>query len=476
MDEFTENSNNNDNLKEIIEIQNSTINKLKSQIEIYKIQVKEQTEKISSCDHLIIDYNSLYNNYIKLEEEFFIIKSENNQLKSIINSKNKTLKEYQFLFSETKSRFILYDKLNESLQNKIKYLESKLNSVNIAFNNIELDNKINEYYLRIQKIKDEYNKKMDILNQGLDNDYNNLDFNNMKLGLNINKKINVDLLNNKDSQLEDEKYIKNLDEYNLRNKKLEEEIKYLKEVLLQKDKTAKKLISEIKEEIRIKDNENRQKENIVKNLIKEKEELLKKINNKEVTNFLVENNYKKKYDDLKSLINKIEKEKNNNKNKEDLKINIYKDEISRLKNEINKCFLNDKINIEKIAEIEKKFKNMTESVKMKEDRYKKEISELNKIIDQLKKEKIHNKENESNNEIMRQNIELIEKNKNLAGVVLGLRNYIKQIENDKSIGSCSYNNGICCNCINNCEHIIELCCDCHCLKDLKYSSNVNKII
>ena len=77
---------------------------------------------------------------------------------------------------------------------------------------------------------------------------------------------------------------------------------------------------------------------------------------------------------------------------------------------------------------------------------------------------------------MRKNKELIEKNKNLTDTIIGLRNYIKNFENDKSTCSCSYNNGICCNCCNNCEHIIEICCDCHCIKDLKSSSVKNENI
>ena len=147
----------NENLQDIINIQNSTINKLKSQIDIYKIQVKEQSEKISSCDHLIIDYNSLYNNYINLEKELSILRKENNQLRIVINTKNKTLNEFQYIFLETKSKFILYDKLNESLQNKIKYLESQLKSIhqniNINTDNSQLNDKINEYYLKIKKNK-----------------------------------------------------------------------------------------------------------------------------------------------------------------------------------------------------------------------------------------------------------------------------------------------------------------------------------
>lgn len=69
MNKLTEYSFNINKLKEIINVQNSTIEKQKAQIDAYKIQNKEQSEKISSYDHLIIDYNSLHNNYTKIEYE-----------------------------------------------------------------------------------------------------------------------------------------------------------------------------------------------------------------------------------------------------------------------------------------------------------------------------------------------------------------------------------------------------------------------
>ena len=160
---MNENYFNNNNLKDIIDKQNSTINKLKSQIDIYKKQIKEQNEKISSCYHLIIDYNSLYTNYNKLINEITILKKENIQLKSLINSKNKTINEFKSLFIEAKAKFLLFDKLNESYQNKIKYLELQIQLIQKGNNINKFDSKINDYNLNIELIKEKYNNNYDIL-------------------------------------------------------------------------------------------------------------------------------------------------------------------------------------------------------------------------------------------------------------------------------------------------------------------------
>jgi hypothetical protein len=204
MNELTENIeniSNINNLKEIVELQNLTIKKLKSQIDVYKMQIKEQSDKISSCDHLIIDYNSLINNYSKIEKEISFLKNENNNLKILLNTKNKSITEYESLFLEVKSKFILFDKLNLILQNKIKYLELKLKSSNII--NSEIDQKLNEYNLKIKKIKDEYSQN---LKNGL-NSENGIDDIKLELLKNIKKDTDIDEFIKKNEKLEEEKNI-----------------------------------------------------------------------------------------------------------------------------------------------------------------------------------------------------------------------------------------------------------------------------
>ncbi len=94
--------------QEIINIQESTIKKLKAQISIYKSQLKEQREKIFSCDNLVINFNSLNNTYIKL-------KKENEILIKKISEKNDIINEYQLLFFESKCKMLLINQINEIL-------------------------------------------------------------------------------------------------------------------------------------------------------------------------------------------------------------------------------------------------------------------------------------------------------------------------------------------------------------------------
>ena len=91
----------NSNVNDIINIQNSTIKKLNDQLSIYKSKIKEQRERIFSCDNLIINFNSLNNAYIKL-------KNENEILIQKLFEKNKIINEYQNLFFESKCKILLF--------------------------------------------------------------------------------------------------------------------------------------------------------------------------------------------------------------------------------------------------------------------------------------------------------------------------------------------------------------------------------
>ena len=520
MNELIENSVTNKNMQELIKIQNSTINKLKSQIDIYKAQIKELNERISSCDHLIIDYNSLKNNYSKLEKELYCLKKENCQLKSMINSKNKTISEFQFLFGQTKSKFALMNNLNDSLQKKINFLESQIksgsNNINLNINT-DLNDKINDYNLKIKKIKDECNKSekefkiqeepqfqgvggvSDIMEQrkNFENDTNinelEKEINELKLELNFIKKLNEDLLKNRNDF--NEKQLDKLNDIKIKNQELTKENILLKESLNQKDDEYKKIIFDINTENNIKNNMNekelKEKENIIYNLLNEKENLLKIINDKEAENILLENTFKKKYDILKNIVENIENEKDNIANEKDNNINIYKKEISKLKNEINKCFGNDRQNIERCIEIENKCKNMMENIKNKEDGYKNEINDLKNEIKRLKLEKENNiQRNGSKEDLAKKNKELMKKNNDLTGMILGMRDDFKKIDkNDRNEKTDITNeNGLaytftcdntnvcnCCCCSGECI-VYDVCCECicHCNDENRAKSFVKK--
>ena len=520
MNELIENSVTNKNMQELIKIQNSTINKLKSQIDIYKTQIKELNERISSCDHLIIDYNSLNNNYSKLEKELFCLKKENYQLKSMINSRNKTISEFQFLFGQTKSKFALMDNLNDSLQKKINFLESQIksasNNINIDINT-DLNDKINDYNLKIKKIKDECNKSekefkiqeepqfqgvggvSDIMEQRKnfenDNNINELqkEINELKRELNLVKKINEDLIKNRNDF--NEKQLDKLNDLKFQNQELKKENILLKESLNQKDNEYKKIIFDINTENNIKNNINekdlKEKEDIIYNLLNEKEKLLKIINDKEAENISLENTFKKKYEILKNIVENIENEKENITNEKNNNINIYKKEISKLKKEINNCFGNDRQNIERCIEIESKCKNMMENIKNKEDSYKKEINDLKNEIKRLKLEKENNiKRNGPKEDLAKKNKELMQKNNDLTGMILGMRDNFKKINkkyrNEKTdVGNenvltytCTCDNTNVCNCCccsGECI-VYDVCCECicHCNEENRSKSFVKK--
>ena len=522
MNELIENSVTNKNMQELIKIQNSTINKLKSQIDIYKTQIKELNERISSCDHLIIDYNSLNNNYSKLEKELYCLKKENYQLKSIINSRNKTISEFEFLFGQTKTKFALMDNLNDSLQKKINILESQIksgsNNINVELNK-DLNDKISDYNLKIKKIQDECTRSENNFKiqeepqyQGAgglsgitdqknnfenDNNVNELqkEINELKLELDLTKKINEDLLKNRNDF--NERQLDKLNDLKIKNQELRKENNLLKESLNQKDNEYKKIIFDINKENNIKNNMNekelKERENIIYGLLNEKEKLLKIINEKEAENISLENTFKKKYEILKNLVENIENEKDNIANEQDNNINIYRKEISKLKNEINKCFGNDRQNIERCIEIENKCKNMMENIKSKEDNYKKEINDLKNEIRRLKLEKENNiQRNGKKEDLAKKNKELMKKNNDLTGMILGMRDDFKKIDknykNEKTdVGNenaltytftCDNTNACncnCCCCSGECI-VYDVCCECicHCNEDNRAKSFMKK--
>ena len=110
------------NANDIIKNQENIINQLKRTIQVYEQNAEQQNRKLSNHDSLLIEYNSLMKNYSELEKELSLAKNENMQLKSIINSKNQTIAEYQGLFMESKTKFETYEQTNNSLKLKIKEL------------------------------------------------------------------------------------------------------------------------------------------------------------------------------------------------------------------------------------------------------------------------------------------------------------------------------------------------------------------
>ena len=375
MEEIIQDSINNDisqNDKEIINIQNSTIKKLNEQLSIYKSQLKEQREKIFSCDNLVINFNSLNNTYIKL-------KKENEILINKLSEKNKIINEYQILFFESKCKILLINQINEILQEKINFILSATPNPK----NFEFEKKLKFFDEKFFKIKDEYTKKEEEFKQKfmetkMNNSYNNdklnesqRKINELEFELSLTKKINQDYIKEKEEINKKSNDIfnaknkvnKEINEYKTRNKKLKQENEFLTEYFNNKGKEIQNILLNIKQGNNINMKEITQKDEIIKNLMKDKENLYKEIENLNSKIILIKNIYNKKYQALKDLVDNIEKEKNEKENESQQN---YENQIIKLQNEIND------------------YKNEVEIFKNKENKYAEEIEELNKIIQDIK--------------------------------------------------------------------------------------------
>ena len=374
MEEIIQDSINNisQNDKEIINIQNSTIKKLNEQLSIYKSQLKEQREKIFSCDNLVINFNSLNNTYIKL-------KKENEILIKKLSEKNKLINEYQILFFESKCKILLINQINEILQEKINFILSATPNPK----NFEFEKKLKFFDEKFFKIKDEYTKKEEEFKQKfmetkMNNSYNNdklnesqRKINELEFELSLTKKINQDYIKEKEEINKKSNDIfnaknkvnKEINEYKTRNKKLKQENEFLTEYFNNKGKEIQNILLNIKQGNNINMKEITQKDEIIKNLMKDKENLYKEIENLNSKIILIKNIYNKKYQALKDLVDNIEKEKNEKENESQQN---YENQIIKLQNEIND------------------YKNEVEIFKNKENKYAEEIEELNKIIQDIK--------------------------------------------------------------------------------------------
>ena len=369
--------------QEIICIQNSTIKKLNEQLSIYKSQIKEQREKIFSCDNLVINFNSLNNTYIKLKKENEIIMKK-------LSEKNNIINEYQILFFESKCKFLLINQINEILQEKINFVLSTTPPPK----NLEFEQKLKFFDIKMQKIKEEYIQKEEEFKQkfieskmNTNNDNDKLNdsqrkINELEFELSLTKKINEDYIKEKEEINKKSNAIfnaknkanKEINEYKNKNKKLKEENEFLTEYFNNKGKEIQNILSNIKQGNNINMRELTQKDEIIKNLMKDKENLYNEIENLNSKIILIKNIYNKKYQKLKDIVDNIEKEKNENENESQER---YQNQIIKLQNEINE------------------YKNDKETFNKKEDKYTQEIEELKKIIQNMKEQQ--NKENSNDN-------------------------------------------------------------------------------
>ena len=464
------------NLHDIIKSQENIINQLKSTIQVYEKNTEEQNRRLSNHDSLVIEYNSLLKNYSELENELSQCKSENMQLKKIINTKNQTIADYQNLFEASKSKFEIFEKTNNSLKLKIQELESKLSSLpNIMENNNDLNLKINEYENKFRIIKDEYSKKEELFriklnnqeklnktnmhtyeeeindlkneiknlkNQNdnlkrktddyisnkkiVDNDYSmklkNKDKEIEKLSkviTDLKSNINNDILNNKSEILNSKNIIDKLKfENNHLNKGIEErdqQINDLNSALNDADNVIKQSEVEINT-----------RENTINSLLKEKDLLLQQLNDKQIDFAEFQNSSQQEIEMLHNKLEMLEKERSmlisDNEN--------HKDEINQLHDDINQYLSDDQIHFEECKEADKKYNDLANAYKIKERDYSAAMAQLNVLNNNLRIELdlIKSKYEKKIQILTLNNNELNARVKNLINTLIGLKDYALSIE------------------------------------------------
>jgi len=464
------------NANDIIKNQENIINQLKRTIQVYEQNAEQQNRKLSNHDSLLIEYNSLMKNYSELEKELSLAKNENMQLKSIINSKNQTIAEYQGLFMESKTKFETYEQTNNSLKLRIKELESKLSSFpGLMDDNNELNLRIREYENRLKLLREECNKKEELYKVKLDNlekisktnthsyeeEVNELnsEIKKLKNEISILKRKNDELLLNQKNSENDyttkirnkEKEIEKLSKavndlrlhindnaYNnkseaISNKNLVEKLKIDNENLYKALDERDQQINDLNLALNDADNVIKQseyeintRENTINNLTQEKELLLKQLNDKQIDFVEFQNSAQQEIDMLHNKLDMLEKEKNmlisDNEN--------HQDEINKLHDDLNQYLCDDEIHFEECKEADKKYNELAEAYKMKEKDCNSAIAQLNIMNNNLRTELelLKSKYEKKIKILTLNNEELNTRVKNLINTLISLKDYALSIE------------------------------------------------
>ena len=114
---------------DLIKMKDNEIKDLKTTLKVYKRNTIEQNEKLSSQDHLYIDYNSLKKNYEELEKMLNQYKAENFNLKTLVQKQNTINEDFHKIFFESKEKFNMYEENNLFLKNKIIKVEKQMMNV-----------------------------------------------------------------------------------------------------------------------------------------------------------------------------------------------------------------------------------------------------------------------------------------------------------------------------------------------------------
>ena len=469
--------------QEILKSKDNTIKQLKRKIQAYDKNAQEQNLKLSDYDHLLVEYQSLNKNYTQLEQDLELLKTENMQLKEIINSKNQTILDFQGLFEASKSKFDLFNQTNITLKERIAELESKLKMYpNALKNNEDLNQKMMDYESKIERIKDEYNKreelyKIKLINQEKltknaertgEEEINELknEIMRIKNQLDLSKKKNDELLSSKkyaeeqfnnklmNQEKENEKLNKminnlksNINDNRLLSKtetnkqknemdKLKEEVKNLYRALSEKDEqntTLTEAINQANNAINQSEMEIETRTNTINGLLEEKEQLIKQLNEKQNDFNEYQNSSQQEIEILHHKLSNLEDDRENLINELDTK----NKEIVQLQDVLDQYEANGNYYLEEKKEKDYKFNNLAQAFQIKEQEYSDQIAKLKKINQKLQadNENLKIKYEKKVNLLTLQNNEATLRVRKLINTCITLKNYALSIQRNLNMNN-----------------------------------------
>ncbi len=460
----------------LLKSKDNTIKQLKRKIQAFEKNAELQNQKLSEYDHLLVEFNSLNKNNLQLKNDLEIISSENIQLKDIINTKNQTIIDFQGLFEASKSKFDLFNQTNTALKAKIAELEEKLKSYPTVLKNKEdLNQKMNDYEIKMEQMKEEYNTKEELFKVKLNNqeklskesintyeeEINELkkEINGLKNNIDTLKKNNDELTINKKT-LEDNMNSKQL-KYEKETEKLNKIISTLKKNITDNELLAKtennnqkNIIEKLKEENKILSKNLSEKEeqnnsltdalnqannainqseieiqtrnNSINELMEEKNQLIKQLSDNQNDFNELKNSSQQEIEMLHQKLIALDEERKNLINDNENQIN----EVNQLKDELTQYAHQDKIKNEDIHEAGNKFNNLAQAFQIKEKEYSEQIIKLTNINQTLinDNENLKAKYEKKINLLTLQNNEATLRVKKLINTCIALKDYAMGLE------------------------------------------------
>lgn len=466
----------NPNISQELMTKNKKIKHLKRKIQAYEKNAENQNLKLSKYDHILIEYTTLKKKYIKLQQDFELIRNENIQLKEMINSKNQNMIDFYGLLDASKSKFDMFNQTNLSQKEKISELESKLKMYQkMKNNNSDMEQRMADYESKLRQIKEEYNKKEELYKMKLNNqerlnqsaakaneeEINDLKNETIRLKnkLNLARKKNEEILfskrqseeqfNNKlmglekenekllrtitdlKSNINDKNIISKTEVNNTKNEilKLKEEYKNLYKDFSEKEEQNISLIDSLNEANDVINRINieiEKRDNQINELIEEKEQLINQLKERQDDFNEYQNSSEQEIQMLNQKLSAMEEERENLIFENDQQNN----EINQLKGELYQYEANGNIILEEKKQNDKKYNNMAQAFQIKEGELSEENEKLYKIIQKLEKENqnLHAKYEKKVNLLTLENNEACLRIRKLINTCITLKDYALTIE------------------------------------------------